>query len=388
VRFLTLSVLASFLFAACGGGGTTPPPPPVGDGTFTEVPATAIAVGDTPTAIASGDFNQDGVLDLAVGAHNGDRIDVLIGQGDGTYAAAASVTLPLGSRVFDMRVARLDAGSTLDLVVSFSSINQAMVFHGGGDGTFTQGATLTVAGGDDAMGIAVGTFDPGPSIDIAVVCRDPGLVGIFLNDGTGVFASPLPATFSVGFEARGVVAGLFDGDGELDLAVSVRNSEQVELYLGSGNGTFAASSSSPTACAGQPWTMAVADFDQGSGLDIVMAGENTDQVTMLLGDGAGALTASANSPIGVGDAPIGVATGDFNGDGAPDLVVANLTDGTLSILLNDGMGALVPGPQATITVGLSPFALVVADLNGDGIEDIAVANQGDDTVTILLGDGA
>lgn len=379
-------MLLACLYSGCGGGSSAPAPGPiVGDGTFSAVSETPYSVGQTPTAMAAGDFNQDGVLDLAVGAHLGDRIDILLGSGDGTYTAATPVPLPANSGIFDLCIARLDAGTTLDLVASMSFNNTAIVFHGAGDGTFTLGATLTMAGGDDAMGVEVGDFDGNLTMDVAVVVRDPGLVGIFLNDGAGTFTSPIATSFSVGFEARNLVAGLFDGDTVLDLAVSVRNSEQIELYLGNGDGTFAASPFSSTTVSGQPWTLAAVDLDGGGSLDIVVAGENTGQVTTLLGDGAGALSTAPSSPVTVGASPIGIASGDFNGDEAPDIVAANIVDGTISILLGDGSGGLVPGAQPTLLVGPLPFALVVADLDGDGIQDIAVANQGDSTVTVLLG---
>ncbi len=259
------------------------------------------------------------------------------------------------------------------------------MYFGVGDGTFSAGPTLAVAGGIDAMGVTTGDFDDNGAIDVAVVARSPGLVAVYLNDGTGAFVAADPAGFPVGFEARNVVAGRFDADEVLDLAVSIRNGELVELHLGVGDGTFVPAPTSPTPTAGQPWVLAAADFNRDGALDIATGGENSGTVTLLNGDGAGALVPSAAGAVPSGDAPMGMAAGDLSGDGVADLVVANLNDGTLSVLVSNGVDTFVPGPQPLIAVGPIPFATVVSDLNGDGLLDIAVANQGDDSVHVWLG---
>lgn len=373
------------VFGGCGGGGggSTPPAPAA---TFRAAPGGGVnAVGAVPTALAEADVNHDGVVDLLVGNHLGDSVSILLGVGDGSFVAGPPVALPMGSGVFDMRVARFDAGPTIDMVVANSFTNTASVYFGIGDGSFSAGPTLTVGGGIDAMGVATGDFDDNGAIDVAVVARSPGLVAVFLNDGSGAFVPADPAGFAVGFEARNVVAGHFNADQVLDLAVSVRNGEVVELHLGVGDGTFVAAPTSPSPTAGQPWDIAAADFNGDGALDVATGGEDSGTVTLLYGNGAGALVPSAAGGIGAGDAPVGVGVGDLSGDGIADLVVANLNDGTLSVLLSNGVDTLVPGPQPVITVGPIPFATVVADLDGDGLLDVAVANQGDDTVHVLLG---
>lgn len=388
--FLVLPVLLALLMEGCGGGGGTPPTPPppppiVGDGTFRAASSPTVTTGDKPTALATGDWNGDGHQDLAVGSMDGDEVVIHLGRGDGTFTAAGSFSLPPGSAIFDLRVGRLDAGLTLDLVTANSSNGTASVFFGVGDGTFVPGPTLVVPGGDDVMGVGIADLNRDSRMDVLAVARAPGLVGVFLGNGDGTFAGAVPSTIAVTFEARNVAIGRWNGDAFPDLAVSVRDSRYVQIFLGVGDGSFQPAPGSPVAVLGRPWNMAVGDWNADGYLDLACPGDDTDDATLLLGDGAGGFAEAPSGPVPVGTAPYGIATGNFNGDGVLDLVVANLLEGTLSIRLGDGDGNFRPSPVPEIAVGSMPYATVVGDFDEDGISDIAVANQGDDTVTVLLG---
>ena len=107
-------------------------------------------------------------------------------------------------------------------------------------------------------------------------------------------------------------------------------------------------------------------------------------MSILLGNGAGGFSPPSN--YNIGNAPRSVAVGDFNGDGKQDLAVANFGSNNVSILLGDGAGNF--SAPTNFAVGSSPYMVVVGDFNGDGNQDLAVANQYSNSVSILLGDGA
>ena len=101
--------------------------------------------------------------------------------------------------------------------------------------------------------------------------------------------------------------------------------------------------------------------------------------------GPGTSTFQPQQAYGTGASPAAVASGDFNGDGFPDLAIANLSDNTVSVLLGNGDGTFQP--QQLLAAGMRPVAVAIGDFNGDGFADLAIANQGDSTVSVMLGNG-
>ena len=189
-------------------------------------------------------------------------------------------------------------------------------------------------------------------------------------------------TFAVGSLPISVAVGDFNGDGKQDLAVTNQESDNVSILLGDGAGNFSA----PTnfAVGHVPKSVAVGDFNDDGKQDLAVA-NGSGSVSILLGDGAGNFSGATN--LGAGDNPVSVAAGDFNGDGKQDLAVANFGSNNVSILLGDGAGNF--SAPINFAVGNRPQSVAVGDFNGDGKQDLAVANiWPDNNVSILLGDGA
>jgi hypothetical protein len=136
-----------------------------------------------------------------------------------------------------------------------------------------------------------------------------------------------------------------------------------------------------------PYSVAVGDFNGDGNQDLAVANQNGNDVSVvsvLLGDGAGSFSAPTN--FSAGTYPLSVAVGDFNGDGKQDLAVANVLSDNVSILLGDGAGSF--SAPTNFGVGHNPYSVAVGDFNGDGKQDLAVANYGSNNVSILLGNGA
>ena len=125
------------------------------------------------------------------------------------------------------------------------------------------------------------------------------------------------------------------------------------------------------------------DFNDDGKLDVATANNGSDDVTVLLGDGAGGLTVHATLTAGV--APSAIASGNLDGDTVIDLVVANETDNTVDVYLGNGDGGFADG--VTYDVGQSPESVVLADFDGDGALDLATADLFGDSVTVRLGNG-
>jgi hypothetical protein len=207
-------------------------------------------------------------------------------------------------------------------------------------------------------------------------------VGILI--GGAVQADPLfnpQVPHSVGDGPGSVAISDLDGDGNLDLAVANEISNDVSILLGSGGGAFGGA---VTYSAGtEPSSVAVGLFDGDAALDLAVANRNSDDVSVFLSVGDG--TFGTAVPYAAGASPSSVALGDLNEDGELDLAVSNYNDDEVSILLGNGDGTFqtAMGYEA----GSEQTQLAVGLFNGDAHLDLAVANQFSSEVSVLLGNG-
>jgi len=301
-----------------------------GDGTFTAT-ATSPAVGLYPDSIVVADFNGDGIPDLAVTSVDQNLITVLLGNGDGTFTAAPdldTVTTPQCVVTGDF-----NGDGIPDLAVI--NANSALIFLGNGDGTFKQAASSPALSGSPVK-MTVGDFNNDGIADLAITnSLENGLVLIFLGKGDGTFTAA-PTNPAAGTSAVGIATGDFNGDGNLDLAVSEYGADStgaVAILLGNGDGSF------------KP-----AVFYSGEGL-------NFESVAVL----------------------------DLNGDGIADLALGQFWFGPATVLLGKGDGTFENGQAVDASVPLSSGYLAAADFNGDGVPDLAIPNQDvSGTVVVLL----
>jgi hypothetical protein len=322
-----------------------------GAGNFTTFSGSMVSVGSgttsNPFSIAVGDFNSDGNLDLAVANFGDGTVSILLGDGTGFFHPAPTPIVTVGRGPYSIAVGDFTGDGVLDLAVANSGDNTVSILVNDGTGKFSPAATPTVAVGVSPLSVVVGDFLGNGKFDLAVVnscgtdslCSAPGTVSILLGDGTGNFT---PATtLPVGYSPYSVAVGDFNGDGVLDLAVA-------------------------NSCGNDP-----------------LCNNSPGTVSILLGDGTGSFSSAATSPVTVGVNPRSVAVGDFNGDGSLDLTVVNFNDNTVTILKGDGTGNFAPATTTPVPVGVNPTSVAVGDFNGDGNPDLAVANFDDGTVTVL-----
>src|SRR5712672_3847576 len=198
------------------------------------------------------------------------------------------------------------------------------------------------------------------------------------------FPSTPPTSVAVGSNPQGLVTADFDADGKLDLAVANNADNTVSILLGSGAGAFT-TKSTPAAGSGANW-IAVGDFDGDGILDIAVANAGSTGaggVSILLGNGDGTFTLKSSPSTGSG--PFALTTGDFNADGHLDLAVSNTNDATVTILLGVGDGTFINA--ATLAVGSLPQVIVAGDFNEDGNPYLALANGSSIFRSRFLGNG-
>jgi uncharacterized repeat protein (TIGR01451 family) len=337
-----------------------------------------------PQLPAVGDFNGDGKVDLIVLTQGG--LEVWLGDGIGGFVPVQQT--PLESTIGGQTVAvgDFDGDGKLDLAVpNAESEGSVAILLGDGKGGFTAANGSPFPAGNPVQAV-VADFNLDGKPDLAISSNLPsGGVIILLGDGMGGFTPSHPVSIA---EAFGLAVGDFNGDGKPDLVV-VNNSDPgtVTILLGDGTGGFQPSAASPFPVGTDPYFVVVGDFNLDGKLDIATANFGSSfvkgNVSVLLGDGTGGFTAPG-SPLLAGDHPLSLTLGDFNGDGHPDLAVADFSDSRLTVLLGDGNGGFAPASYSPLPVGASPL-VVSGDFNGDGVIDLATANYGERGVSVVLG---
>src|SRR5262249_8818594 len=262
-----------------------------------------------------------------------------------------------------------------------------------GPAAFLAATTPRCCAGSAPYSVAVGVFNGDGKPDLAVANLGGG-VTIRLGDGTGAFPDASSSTVGAGFAPRCVAVGDFNGDGKPDLAVA-NSSGKVTVQLNTCDASpcagisFAPPTGSPFGARTAPESVAVGGFNGDGKPHLAVANAFSNNTTILLGDSLGGFTQPARSPVFAGSFPVSVAVGDFNGDGKLDLAVANLgtpdSSSTVTILLGDGAGAFPT--TSTVGAGSLPESVAVWDFNGDGKPDLAVANRNGGHRAIPLGDG-
>ena len=319
-----------------------------GDGTF-KAPVNYVSGGSGYVSVAIADVNGDGHPDLvftdacqsASNCNNG-TVNVMLGKGDGTFKKPVSYHSG-GVDTDFVAIGDVNGDGQPDLVVANACQNvsctgngSVSVLFGKGGGRFKAPVTYD-SGGARAISCVIGNLNTDGFPDLAVANFTSNTVGVLLNNGDGTFGGAVP--YNLPAYPHSLVLADLKGDGHADLVVGKENGGSLDVLLGNGDGTFQPDVVYPTT-GGASWTVALADLN-GDGLpDVVAAtacgscGQSLDgALGVLLGNGDGTLQSPLHYKSG-GQDSAGLAVGDFNRDGRPDLVVTNQDSGTVGVLLN------------------------------------------------------
>jgi FG-GAP-like repeat len=296
-----------------------------GDGTFEPVDPEP-TVGSGPISVAVGLFDDDNILDLAVANRDSNTVSILLGDGNGNFdPAPAPSPIEVGISPLFVAVGDYNGDEILDLAVTvanfFANDPKVYIFLGIGDGTFDENAPpiIDLVDGNPNF-IGVGSFNPNTDnfLDLAVTNGDSSsphnTVSILLGDGAGTFTEePTESPITVGNNPFAVVVGLFDDDTIPDLAVSNSKDDTVSILLGDGDGTFTPTIPATIQVGAFPQYVAVGDFNGDTNLDLAIANGGDGNVSILLGDGNGNFDPATPATVDVGNNPIGLAVGEFDG---------------------------------------------------------------------------
>jgi beta-lactam-binding protein with PASTA domain len=375
VSFLDTSNGDAVVATATLGGGT------LGGLTWTntQTPATEPA----PQSIVVGDFNGDGIPDIAAGSNG--YVSILIGNGNGTFKAANNLAALSNNQL--MAAAAFETGKPTGILTVSNSAsptdNTQLILSDGSGGEIVEVPFSLPCG--SASAVLTADFNGDGKPDFVAACQVSGnsVLAIFLGNGNGTFGAP--TIIPTGDTILAIGAGNIRGNGKTDIAVvgvlsGTSSMQTITVYENDGSGNFTGGPS-VTSTGVSPTSMVVADFNGDGKSDLALANSGGNNVTILLGDGKGSFTQAASPQ--TGSSPSSIAVGDFNGDGIPDLAVANSGDNTVTILQGNGDGTFTAA--ATPPTGNAPSALAVGAFITGGKPGVAVANSGatGGSVTVL-----
>ncbi|WP_295456878.1 VCBS repeat-containing protein [uncultured Thiodictyon sp.] len=315
-------------------------------------PITDFTITPTPNTLALGLIDSDTFADLVLPNSTGNSVTIKLGNGNGTFQAEASYTTGL-----------------MPNQAVIGSLNNTPVSGGTADG-FNDIVTVNAGSGADSVSV------------------------LLANGNGGDFPTHVEYSTGINTTPTSVALGDLNEDGVLDIVTANSTAKTVSVFLGvlNGNGTFPANGTqldtAPASAATNPRWVVLADVNNDNHLDIITANYGNSTVGVLLGTGLGTFAAAASYPLG-GQAPASVAVADFNGDGYQDIVTVDPNLGKASVLKNNGAS---PGPAGSFgTAALvpvnfgAPSAVLAADVNDDGIQDIVLTDAALNRVYMLIG---
>jgi hypothetical protein len=336
--------------------------------------------GTSPSAAKVGDLDGDGRNDIAVVNTQG-SLQLFFNNGAGSFNRVSLNGLwPSSSSTLGVDIGDLNRDGRNDIAVAFSTqTGSVSVLLNQGNRVFSAPTNYNLCGA--SRGVAIADLDRDGDNDLAdiSICSK---AGILLNNGQGSFV--LSGTYGSGNASKSIAIADFNSDGFKDIVYvnkAVGAGGNITVILNNGNGTFG---SPMWFYAGDlPDDVTAGDFDGEGATDVAIANSYYSQIIVLLNDRAGSFTHGYIEITNV-DTPTSIASADLNGDGRLDLAVASQGTNRLALLINQG-DYNFSGP--TFGTGQTPVDVAAGDLDGDGKPDLVAVNQGGGSITVLFSAG-
>lgn len=336
---------------------------------------------ETPTDVAVGDFNNDGIPDLVNIAQDnrGDFYSQVHFGIDGEQYWQP-VSYRIGTNPTDIKVADLNNDGAEDIIVANSGESTLSLLMNNGDGTFARQSTRFT--GEEPVAFELGDLNLDGKLDLIVANRAKNTIGVLLSNSVTVFSDQV--TYEVGSLPGAVTVGDINNDGLPDIISINQGDGSISILMNqgknvqTGNTTFA-QQQQLLDLGDDLATGILGDFNEDGTNDLALTDVVSKQLIIMIGLGNGTFdTATYRS---VGNNPMDIGIGDSDGDGHLDLFVLNQDDDTVSAFFGLGNGTF--GAEQVYEVGDNPTGMTIADADRNGRPDILTANNSDETISIL-----
>ena len=344
-----------------------------------------------PYSVEIADLNGDKIKDLAIANAQDSSVSLLLGTGKGNFREAKDSPFPAGYMPNDIAVADFNKDGKPDLAFANHDRKYLTVLAGDGKGGFTplKGSPFPVDVRPHTHGVAVGDFNSDGNLDLVTDSWGNNQLAVLFGNSEHGFNKQLKYINVGKHPYQRIRVADLNKDGKLDIVTTNLDGNNTTILLGDGKGNFHEPKGSPFPCGDSPFGVAIGDINGDGNPDLAIINspsitsdnKGQDGLTVLLGDGTGKFTTMPGSPFVTGTAPSRVAIGDLNNDGIADIVVTNYKSNTITVFMMKKSGL---ASSYTVPVGSKPDGVAIADLNGDGKGDIVVTNSGDNYITLML----
>ncbi len=351
-------------------------PTPCAVAQFCPVDAVPLPNGAAPFSVRSCDLNGDGNADIVTANADTDNVTVRQGNGDGTFAAAH--LYPAGDEPVDLECCDVDGDGDPDVVTANRSPSQVNVlFNDGMNGEVLQlSAPTAYAVGLAPWGVRCMYLNADARLDLVTPNFTGKSVSVLINSGDGTFAAHVDYPTAQNGTFYLDVCDL-DGDLDDDVVVSNLTSQSVTSFRNNGDGTLTRIGSYSTGSLVFPWGVVCCDLDGDTHPDAVTANGGDDTITVLLNDGSGQFNTQPGVLITGAGQPYQLSCCDIDGDEDYDILTGNLGSDDVTVSINSGDGAL--SPQQSLPVGVNVGSVACADIDHDNDSDV-LATAGSDVL--------
>jgi hypothetical protein len=329
------------------------------------------------------DLNHDGFIDLTTVDEDSADLRVTLNRADGTGTFGPFLTpfQSIGVESSPNESCDLDNDGKTDIAVSSTSNGSVFVVRGNGDGTWAAAQEVPFGMTAETHGVAVLDIDGDGDWDVVNANHSANNLAVMINTG-GVLGMPTFIESGVDGE-HALNSGDMNNDGISDLVVGGQDSWQIIVLLGNGDGTFTAQT--PQDAGGAVWKLVLGDVNGDGKLDVAAVNGNSDSAAILLGNGDGTL--QMPTVFNTSGTEVGTVLGDLDGDGDLDWVISSFSGQQWHVLVNDGSGHFTPDVDIDAESGANPSCAIMLDVDNDGDLDLALTDETSDHTRILRNDG-